>query len=100
MSRLLELDRRREVLLARSAQLRSGLAQCARELTGQLSFADVTARFLRGGGGVLVGCAAALVLFRGRRRALRLASRVAMLWPLLRPWLPRLWVRLRERART
>ena len=100
-SRAAELDRRRAALLARSEQLRNELTESVAELGGRLRFVDTTGTVLRTAGGrILLGGVAALLLFRGPRRAFKIASRIALIWPIVRPWLPRLfgWVREFSRA--
>lgn len=100
-SRTVELDRRRIALLARSELLRNQLTECAAQLGDRLRVVDSAASILRSSGGrVLLGCAAALLLFRGPRRAFKIAGRIALAWPVVRPWLPRLFGWVRELART
>jgi hypothetical protein len=96
-----QLAQRRTDLLARSAQLRGDLAETVAGLGARLRVVDTTATFLRGAGGsLLVSGALALLLFRGPRRIFRLAGRIALVWPILRPWLPRLDAWLHDRARS
>ena len=100
-SRAAELERRRAALLTRSAQLRSELTESVAQLGGRLRFVDTTGTVLRTAGGrVLLGCAAALLLFRGPRRAFKIAGPIALIWPIVRPWLPRLYGWVRELSRT
>jgi hypothetical protein len=95
-----QLAQRRADLLARSERLRNDLAETTAMLTARLRHVDTAATFLRGAGGLLVVSAAlALLLFRGPRRIFKLAGRVALIWPVLRPWLPRVAAWLRDRAR-
>ena len=100
-SRAAELARRRAALLARSEQLRSELTDNVAELGGRLRFVDTAGTVLRTAGGrVLLGCAAALLLFRGPRRAFKIGGPIALIWPIVRPWLPRLYGWVRELSRT
>jgi len=95
-----QLAQRRADLLARSEHLRNDLAETMTALAARLRYVDTTARFLRGAGGPLVASAAlALLLFRGPRRVFKVAGRVALVWPVLRPWLPRVAAWLRDRTR-
>jgi hypothetical protein len=94
------LAQRRADLLARSEQLRGDLAATVATLAARLRYVDTTATFLRGTGGpLLLAATLALLLFRGPRRVFRVAGRAALFWPALRPWLPRIVARLRERTR-
>jgi hypothetical protein len=95
-----QLAQRRADLLARSDRLRNDLAQSMTMLAARLRYVDRAATFLRGAGGPLVVSAAlALLLFRGPRRIFKVAGRVALMWPVLRPWLPRVAAWLRDRTR-
>ena len=90
-----ELAARRELLLARSARLRAELAGDAAALGVRLHLADELVASARSGIAhvALIGGALLLVFGRGRR-LLGLATRVAVLWPFIRPLLPhlrRLW---------
>ena len=96
-----QLAQRRADLLARSEHLRNDLAESMTMLAARLRYVDRAATFLRGAGGPLVVSAAlALLMFRGPRRMIKVAGRVALIWPVLRPWLPRVvaWWRDRTRA--
>ena len=96
-----QLAQHRADLLTRSAHLRSALAESVATLAARLQYVDRAATFLRGAGGPLVVSAAlALLLFRGPRRIFKVAGRVALVWPVLRPWLPRIAAWLRDRTRT
>jgi len=94
-----QLAQRRADLLARSDRLRNDLAESMSSLAAQLRYVDTAATFLRGAGGpVVVSAALALLLFRGPRRLFKVAGRVALIWPVLRPWLPRVATWLRDRT--
>jgi len=96
-----QLAQRRADLLARSDRLRNDLAESMALLAARLRYVDRAATFLRGAGGPLVVSAAlALLLFRGPRRIFKVAGRIALMWPVLRPWLPRVAGWLRDRTRT
>ena len=96
-----QLAQRRADLLERSGKLRSQLAESVATLAARLRYVDTTATFLRSSGGpLLLSAAVALLLFRGPRRMFRLAGRIALVWPVLRPWLPRLGAWLRDRTGT
>lgn len=96
-----QLAQRRADLLARSDRLRSDLSESMTTLAARLRYVDSAATFLRSAGGPLVvGAALALLLFRGPRRIFKIAGRIALIWPVLRPWLPRVAAWLRDRSRT
>ena len=89
-SRAARLAARREELLTRSAHLRSEVAAAAAELTGHLRFVDAATAVLRSGAGRLLLSGGVLaLLLGGGGRVLKIASRVAVAWPIVRPWLPR-----------
>jgi hypothetical protein len=95
-----QLAQRRADLLARSDRLRTDLTESMATLAARLRYVDTTATFLRGAGGPLVVSAVlALLLFRGPRRIFKVAGRIALIWPVLRPWLPRVAAWLRDRTR-
>ena len=95
-----QLAQRRADLLARSDRLRSELSESVAALAARLRYVDTTATFLRGSGGpLLLSAALALLLFRGPRRIFKVAGRIALIWPVLRPWLPRVTAWLRDRTR-
>jgi len=103
------MSARGEVLAARRARLVERSAGLRAELTGEgaalaLRFGLVDRVLALGRSGpvrALVIGGAALALFGRPRRLFRTASRLLVLWPLLRPFLPRLaelWRRPREPA--
>ena len=95
-----QLAQRRADLLARSDRLRNDLAESMTMLAARLRYVDTTVTVLRGSAGpLLLSAALALLLFRGPRRIFKVAGRIAMLWPVLRPWLPRVTAWLRDRTR-
>lgn len=97
-SRAAQLAARREELVARSEFLRAELAREAGAVTGRLHVVDATTAFFRSGGGrILLFGSAALLLLGGAGRGLKLASRIAIAWPMLRTWVPRLLGSGRER---
>ncbi len=76
---------RRRSLIARSERLRQGLGADAAGLAGRFRFADqIVAAGRSGIFKVLLGGAAALLLSGRAGRLLGLASRIAMLYPLVR----------------
>lgn len=85
------LAERREHLLRRSATLREELRVDGRALALRFRLADRVLAVARSGPlrALLIG-AAALALFGKPRRLFKTASRLLMLWPLLRPFLPKL----------
>ncbi len=93
-----QLAARREVLCARSARLRSELADDSGALGVRLRIADRMVAVARSDSGrlLLVG-AAALVFFGRPRRVVGLALKLLALWPLLGPLLPRVKRFLTER---
>lgn len=93
------LAERRNALLARSAALRDALREDGARLAASVGAVDrLVARANSRGGRMLIGAAAALLLFRSPRRLLRLALRVAPLVPAVRPWIGRWFRSRRERA--
>jgi len=85
------LAARRELLLARSERLRLDLGDDAAALAFRFRLADrLVARARSGLARVLLVGGAALVLFGRPRRVVRLAVRLLMFWPVVRPLLPRL----------
>ena len=96
-----QLAQRRADLLARSEHLRNELAESMATLAARLRYVDTAATFLRGSGGAfLLSATLALLLFRGPRRIFKVAGRIALVWPVLRPWVPRVAAWLRDRTRT
>ncbi len=93
------LAERRDALLARSTTLRAALSEDGARLAASVGAIDrLIARANSRGGRMLIGAAAALLLFRQPRRLLRLALRVAPFVPAVQPWIRR-WLRAwRERA--
>ncbi len=95
-----KLAARREGLLRRSAELRSSIVEDAGAISRQLRVVDTATAFLRSGGGraVLLG-GLSLLLIPGPARALKVASRTALMWSLARRWLPRILAYKRGRHR-
>ncbi len=90
-ARAVPLDRRRTELLRRSAELRAELGACAAVVGERLHPVDEGARFFRRHAGkFLLGGTVLLLAMRGPRRLLKLAGPLAVTWPLVRRWLPRL----------
>jgi hypothetical protein len=88
-SRSARLAARREQLIARSERLRLALTDDGAELADRFRLLDSVTAFARSGAGrVLLFGGAALVLLAGPRRALKVARRLALVWPLARPLLP------------
>ena len=93
------LAERRDALLARSATLRAALREDGARLAASVGAIDrLVARANSRGGRMLIGAAAALLLFRRPRRLLRLALRIAPFVPAVRPWIGRWWRARRDRA--
>ena len=90
-ARSLVLAARRERLRARSAELRAELTVEGAALALRFRLADRVLAVARSGPvrALLVG-GAALLLFGRPRWLLRTASQLLMLWPLLKPFLPKL----------
>jgi hypothetical protein len=92
------LATRRAALLARSDSLRAALVDDAAALTGRFRLADQVVAVGRSGLAQVVFIAGALWLVLGRPgQLLRVASRLVMLWPLLRPLVPHVMRLIRER---
>ena len=84
------LAARREKLLRRSAELRSGIGDDAAAIANHLRGLDRASVFLRSGNVRIAVCGVAvLLLFAGPGGALKVAGRAAILWSLVRRWLPR-----------
>jgi len=81
-----QLVARKELLVLRSAVLRAGLQQEGEVIGQKLRFVDRSVAYLRSGTGriVIVG-GAILVLLVGPRRLLRIAPRMLIAWPAVRP---------------
>ena len=94
------LAARRERLRERSAELRVELTREGAALALRFSLAERVFAMARSGAvrALLVG-GAALLLFGRPRRLLRTASRLLMLWPILKPFLPKLLELWRDPAR-
>ncbi len=89
IARTRRLEARRAALLVRSNGLRAELVDEAAALSGRFGLADQLVAIGRSGFTQVAVVAGALWLVLGRPgRVLRLASRVVMLWPLLRPLAP------------
>lgn len=87
-----QLAARRELLLARSGQLRSGLRDSTRGLgrgwrTVDRGFAFARSKLLWPA--VLAG--GLLIVLVRPSRALKLASRALVIWPVVRPLVPIVW---------
>lgn len=83
------LDARRDALLRRSAELRSGLASDAGVISEHLRVVETATAFLRSGRGrVVVWGGALLLLFVGPRNAVKVVGRGVILWSLVRRLLP------------
>lgn len=82
------LAARRDLLLARSAYQRASLQYDAATIGHRLRFVDAATRFARSGPGrlLLVG-GVAMLLLTGPGRAVRVASRLVAVWPIVRPWI-------------
>ena|GEM_PF-1727842 len=95
--RAARLAARRAQLIARSERLRLDLRYDGAELADRFRLLDSATAFARSAAGraLLVG-GAALVLVAGPRRALKIARRLALLWPLARPLLPEVLRYVRE----
>jgi hypothetical protein len=81
-----QLAARKELLVLRSAVLRAGLQQEGAVIGQKLHFVDRSVAYLRSRTGriVIVG-GAVLVLLVGPRRLLRIAPRMLIAWPAVRP---------------
>ena len=92
------LSARRAALLVRSDILRAALVDDARALAGRFRLADQVVAVGRSGITQVAFVAGALWLVLGRPgQLLRVASRLVMLWPLLRPLVPHVVRLIRER---
>jgi len=95
-----KLAARREGLLRRSAELRSSIIEDAAAISRQLRVVDTATAFLRSGGArAIVLGGLSLFLISGPARALKVASRTALMWSLARRWLPRVLAYKRGRHR-
>ena len=84
-----KLGARREGLLRRSAELRTRITEDAEAISRRLRVVDVASAFLRSRGGrAMVWGGLSLLLISGPGRALKLASRTALMWSLARRVLP------------
>ncbi len=93
------LAERRHALLTRSASLRDALREDGARLAASFGAIDrMVARANSPSGRMLLGAAAALLLFRRPRRLVRLALRLAPFVPAVRPWIGRWFRARRERA--
>ena len=94
------LAARRELLCARSARLRSELADDAGALGVRFRVADRMVAVARSDSGrLLLAGVGALVFFAKPRRIVRLALKVLALWPLVGPLLPHVKRLFAERDR-
>ena len=85
-----QLAARRELLLARSARMRSELAADAGALAVRFRTVDRLVAVARSDAGRFLAIGvAALLLFGRPRRLLRLAAKALALWPVIVPLLPR-----------
>lgn len=85
------LARRRGLLLEKSARLRAELGEDGAALALRFRLADRLLALARSGPlRALVIGGAALAFFGRPRRLFRTASRLLLLWPMLRPFLPKL----------
>ena len=92
------LAARRQQLVAHSAQLRAALGGDATALALRFGLVDRVMVLARSGlARALVIGAAALVLFGRPRMLFRSAGRLLVLWPILKPFLPKLADLWRER---
>ena len=83
------LAARREALIRRSAELRSRIIDDAAAISSHLRVVDRATAFLRSGRGrVALWGGALLLLFAGPGGALKVAGRAALMWSLMRRWLP------------
>jgi hypothetical protein len=73
-----ELAARRAELLDRSSRLRADIAERTRDITGRFSGVERLATAARSNRPLMLAGAAALMLFAGPRRAVRLAGRALM----------------------
>ena len=90
-SRAAQLAARRAELVTRSEFLRVEFSKEAAAVTGRLQFLEATTAFLRSGRGrMLLFGGVTLLVLGGAGRGLKVASRIAIAWPILRLWLPRL----------
>jgi hypothetical protein len=95
-----ELAARREVLLARSARLRDELADDAQRVQRGAAFVDRGASLARSGLLVPLAVAAGVLLVVGRpSRVLRVGAKLLALWPVVRPFVPRIAALLRAPPR-
>jgi hypothetical protein len=77
---------RKELLVLRSDLLRAGLQQDGATIGQKLLFADRTVAYARSRAGrFVIAGSAILVLLVGPRRLLRMAPRMLIAWPTVRP---------------
>jgi YqjK-like protein len=94
------LAARRHALLERSSRLRSRIADDVGEISEHLRIVDrATSLFNSRGGRIIVLGGMVLILMTGPGRALKAAGRAAIVWSLVRRWLPRAWAVDRGRHR-
>lgn len=82
------LAARRELLLARSAYQRASLQFDGATISHRLRYVDKATTFARSNSGrlLLVG-GVAMLLLSGPGRLVRVASRLAAVWPIARVWM-------------
>jgi hypothetical protein len=97
MTRAADLERRRADLIARSARLRVEFLRDAAVIAARLSFVDRLRAIQRSGLLRLgLGAVAALLAFKQPRRLMRIAARIAPLYPWIKPLVARWWRSRRE----
>ena len=92
-----KLAARREGLLRRSAELRTQISEDVAAISRQLRVVSVATAFLRSGGGRALVWGGLSLFLPGR--ALKVASRTALMWSVARRWLPRVLAYRRGRHR-
>lgn len=86
------LRKRRADLIERSDQLRRQFSADASAVAAKLAVVDRVLFIQRSGlARLIVGAGATLLLFRGPRRLLRIAARIAPFYPWIKPWIVRWW---------
>jgi YqjK-like protein len=95
-----KLAARLDELLRHSAELRSRITDDASAISSRLRGVDRATSFLRSGGGrAIIAGGLVLLMFMGPGRLLKVASRSAFAWSLVRRSLPRVLALARGRHR-
>ena len=86
--RAARLAARRDLLVARSAYLRSDLQYEALQVGRRLDLVDRAVGFAQSAGGrVLLAGTVVVLLLTGPRKVIRVVGRLVAVWPVVQPWL-------------